>query len=220
MRKLGALLLFFGIVACAIGGFSGCGALFTWNGKHIVAVDDVEIGKPFVKTFEAVRGRRYVAGVQIVFDRTEAPVKDGEVIVASHMPLVATMTDGSGTQVAHVTGWLDPNEPPTMLYGRSARTGELAAERLVGPWLSRHDETARLDIRLEPDRDTPEEYRSRVAQARVVLYDDRTPTSVVLGLVTAGVGAVSVIVGIALLALGSFRASRKRRDGISALRVV
>lgn len=215
MRKLGALLLFLGIVACAIGGFAGCGALFTWNGKHVVAVYDIEVGKAFTKKFDAVRGRRYVAGIQVVFDRKEAPTENGEAIVQSRMPLVAQMSDGTGVQVAQTTGWLDPNEPPTVLYGRGARTGELAAERYLGPWTAVLDETGTLYVRLDEDA-----AGSRVAATRVVLYDDRMPTPIILGLVALGGGGVAVIVGIGMLLLGSFRAKRKRRDGISSLRVV
>jgi hypothetical protein len=215
MRKLGGILLFFGIVLATIGGFSGCGSLFTWNGKHPVAVYEMELGKPLMQKFEVVHGRRYVAGVQVLFDRKDLPFENGEVVIASRMPLVAQMSDGSGAQTAQATGWLDPNEPPTFLHGRGARTGDLAAERLVGPWHAVRDETGTLYVRVDEDP-----AGSRVMSARVVLYDDRTPTGIMLGFVALGAGVLGIIVGIGMLVLGSFRARRKRRDGISSLRVV
>ncbi len=223
MRKLGAVLFLAGIVACAVGGFVGCGTLFAWNGRHPVAVHDVEIGKPFRTTFAAVRGRRYVAGVQVVFDRSELPVKNGEIVVDARLPLVGHMADETGAMVAQTTGWLDPNEPPTVLHGRAApptSKTELAAERLVGPWIPRRDENGTLDVHLDEDRTTPQDARARIVAARVVLYDDRTPTAVIAGFVGIGAGVLALVVGIAMFVLGSFRASRKRRDGISGVPVV
>ncbi|HEY8075955.1 MAG TPA: hypothetical protein VIF62_17630 [Labilithrix sp.] len=220
MRRFGALLFFAGIVLCAVGGFVGCGTLFGWNGRHGVAVHDIELGKPFHMTFPATRGSHYVAGVQIVFDRAELPVKDGEVVVEAKLPLVAHFTDQAGVSVAQTTGWLDPNEPPTVLHGRgmppSSKT-ELAAERLVGPWIPRSDQTGAIDVHLDEDRATPEESRARVVAARVVIYDDRTPTAVIAGFVGIGLGAFGIVVGLGTFVLGSFRASRKRRDGISGV---
>jgi hypothetical protein len=223
VRRLGALLFFAGIVGCAIGGFVGCGTLFTWNGRHPVAVHDVELGRPLRATFVAVRGRRYTAGVQVVFDRAELPVKDGEPIVETRLPLTASMADGTGTPVAQMVGWLDPNEPPTILHGRGApprSKTELAAERIVGPWIPRSDDTGSLQVLLDEDRSTPEHARARVAAARVVVYDDRSPTSVIAGFAALGAGVLALIVGLGLFTLGSFRASRARRDGISRARIV
>jgi hypothetical protein len=215
MRKLGAIVLFLGIVLATIGGFAGCGSLFTWNGKHPIAVYEMELGKPLMQKFDVVHGRRYVAGVQVLFDRKDLPFENGEIIVSARMPLVAQLSDGHGGQVAQTTGWLDPNEPPTFLHGRGVRTGDLAAERLVGPWTAVRNETATVYVRLDEDP-----AGSRVASVRVVLYDDRTPTGIILGLVAQGSGILAIVVGIGMLLLGWFRASRKRRDGISSLRVV
>ena len=223
MRRLGVLVFFLGVVGCSVGGFVGCGTLFSWNGRHPVALHDIELGKPLHTTFSAVRGRRYAAGVQVVFDRAELPVKDGEIVVETRLPLVAWIADDSGAYAAQTTGWLDPDEPPTVLHGRGAppkSKGELVAERLVGPWTPKRDQTGTLDVRLDDDHATPDDVRARVVATRVVLYDDRAPTAVIAGFVGIGAGVIAVIVGLAMFALGSFRAARARRDGISGLRIV
>lgn len=207
MRRLGFFLLFAGLVAIAVGAFVGCGTLFAWNGRHAVAEWELVQGTPLSKPFEASRGTRYTAGVIVVFDRGDAGAggpRGAE--VHARLPLVASIVDAAGNPGPRVVGWLDPEEPPTMLFGRSvsprtrgAAVPELAAERLVGPWIAPRTETARVDVDLGPDRS---EHGTRIVSTRVVLYDDAKPTAAKAGIGLAAAGIVAFVVG-AILAVGA-----------------
>ena len=120
MRRIGFLLLFFGIVGVAVGGFMGCGTLFTWNGRHAIATWDLAPGKPFDASFSAERGRRYTAAVQIVFDRAELPSGPDGVVLTTKLSLASAIIDGDGN-ATRVLGWIDPTTPPTVVYGRSTQ---------------------------------------------------------------------------------------------------
>lgn len=218
MRLLGLALVFIGIVATAAGAVVGCTTVFASNERHQVAVYELPLDAPFSQPFEAKRGTRYTLGLQVVFDREGLPEKDGALVVEARLPLVASIKDASGAEVAKAVGWLDPNEPPTFLSGHAARfpramkqVPDLVAERLVGPFTSPRDEAMRLEARLGRDVsgiERPGASPSRVHETRVVLYDDALPGAVVLAVVVAIAGLAASLAGVIVLMSGIFRKRR------------
>jgi hypothetical protein len=214
-RALGFLLTMLGIVATAAGAAVVFTTVFGWNGRHAVATYDLAVGTPLRATFEAKRGVRYTAGVEVVFERSGLEERDGQLLVAAHMPLVARLRDEGGNKRAEVVGWLDPNEPPTVLFGhladpRAQGRGprpEVMAERLVGPFPCPRDERIGIEVDLGPPASEGPE-ASRIAKTRVVLYDDAYPAAVSLALGVAGAGLVASLSGMAVLMAGFFRKKR------------
>ncbi|AKV03762.1 hypothetical protein AKJ09_10425 [Labilithrix luteola] len=111
MRSLGFVLFVVGLLAGVVGTFMGCGALFSWNGRHPIAVHELEADKPLHATIDVQPGRRYTLGVHAVVDRTGLVEEHGVPVVEAKLPFVASINDSSGTQVVRVAGWLDPHEP-------------------------------------------------------------------------------------------------------------
>jgi len=220
------LLIALGVLGLAVGGFIGCGSLFTWSGRHPIDTYDLTLGTLSQHAFAAKGGRRYTAAVQVVFDRSAATPTPGGVEVEAALPLVAAIVDQDGNPSARVTGWLDPSEPPTVLHGRSLpnpsptanapspgrQPPELVAERLIGPWRAPRTEQARIDVRLGPDEKNA---GAVVTSARVVLYDDAIPPSILAGAVAASVGGLALAVGI-VLGIVAFA----RRGGIRRRQIV
>jgi hypothetical protein len=213
-RSLAFLLVAIGLVALVVGVASGCGTLFSYNGRHPIAVQPLAVGTPLRHTFPGKAGRRYTVAVHVVFDRDAVPESNGQLVVEARFPLVASIEDAAGLPAAKITGWLDPSQPPTVLYGHSASATqrrpmgagpeELVAERLVGPYLATQDRDVMYVVELGPDTVA----RTPVRETRIVIYDDKLPTSITVAFAVAGAGALALFAGSILLFLGGFRARR------------
>lgn len=213
-RSVAFLLVALGLVALVVGVTSGCGTLFSFNGRHPIAVQPFVAGTPLRHTFPGKAGRRYTVAVHVVFDRESAAESDGQLVVAARLPLVASIEDGAGLPAARVVGWIDTSEPPTVLYGHvaSARQRrpmgagpeELVAERLVGPYMAVNDRDVAYVVELGADQLG----KARITETRVVVYDDALPPSITVAFAVAGAGALALITGCLLLFLGLFRARR------------
>lgn len=205
-RRLGFFLVIVGLVATVIGIASGCGSLFSFNGRHPIAVHALTPGTPLRQMVPAKSGKRYTLAVQVVFEREGLAESNGALVVEARFPVVASIG------ASKVTGWLDPNEPPTVLYGQSANPNvrrprgagpaELAAERLVGPYLAPFEEDVPCLVDLGPDRLG----KAQVKEARVVVYDDTLPSAVTLAFAAAAGGAMALISGTIMLLFGLLRA--------------
>lgn len=213
MRLTGTLLTLGGLVLLVVGLMMGCGSLFTWNGRHAIDVQPVTPGTPMTHALRPVPGRRYTIAVHVVFDRAaaEAPIEGAPVSVAAKLPIVARVVDKRGTTVAEVAGWIDPEEPPTVLYGthpspREAGKTELVAERLVGSFPASSSDPFEVRIDLGPDRTA----KAKIAETRVVVYDDVTPPSIRRALGAAAVGGVAFVAGLGILFAGFFRGGSRR----------
>ena len=213
-RGLGFILVVLGLVAVVVGTAAGCGAFFSFNGRHPVAAQPLVPGTPIRQTFPAQAGKRYTLAVHVVFEREDLPLRDGMLVVEAQLPLVASLEDSSGVAIAKAVGWIDPSEPPTVLYGsgadphqrRPAGAGpaELVAERLVGVYNAPGDRDVTYAVDLGPDRLG----KAQVKEARVVLYDDALPVRVTVAFIAAAAGAVALVAGLILLLFGLFRARR------------
>jgi hypothetical protein len=213
-RSIAFFLVAIGLVALVVGVASGCGTLFSYNGRHPIAVEPLALGTPLRHTFPGKAGRRYTVAVHVVFDREAIPESNGQLHVDARFPLVAFMEDGAGVPAAKVVGWLDPNEPPTVLYGHvagasqrrpmSAGPEELVAERLVGPYMPAKDRDVTYVVELGADQLG----KAPIRETRVVIYDDKLPTSISVAFAAAGAGALTFCTGSILLFLGLFRARR------------
>lgn len=211
VRIPGAVLLFVGLVLGVVGLFNGCNGLFTWNGRHPISMTPLAAEGPTKSAFVPEAGVRYTVAVQVVFDRAAAVRKDETDTVAGHMPLVVAVKDGHDTSLAKTSGWLDPNEPPNVLYGASAkesrRMPELVVERLVGPFMAAS--VAPLDVTIDLGADqaggTP------ITERRMAIYDDKIPPSIKGFLVAGGVGVVLFLAGVVVSLVGFFRRKKKKR---------
>lgn len=222
-RRLAFVLVIAGLVLLVVGTASGCGSLFSFNGRHAVEVQPIVLGAPLRSSFRAKAGKRYTIAVHVVFEREGLAELNGQMVVEAQLPLDASIEDSSGVAVARVVGWLDPNVPPTVLYGHGASAhqrrpmgvapAELVAERLVGP------------ITVASDRDVPYAVslgrdsvgRAPIKEARMVLYDDTLPVSISVAFAAAAGGFVALVVGTIMLFFGLFRA---RRGGARRRQVV
>ena len=221
-RRLAFFLVALGLVALVTGIASGCGTLFSFNGRHALLVEPLVPGVPLRKAFPAKAGRRYTLAVHVVFEREGLTEVDGQVVVEAKMPLMASIEDTSGVAVARAVGWLDPNEPPTVLYGHGSEAhqrrpmgvapAELVAERLVGPITPALDRDVTYVVDLGADRVG----KAALKGARVVIYDDTLPRSISLAFIAAAAGALAVVAGSILLFFGLFRSRRggKRRGQV------
>jgi hypothetical protein len=199
------VLVFVGVVALASGIFAGCSAVLAWSGRRPLAVYPLTPGTPLSTTFPAKRETRYTVGVQVVFDERGGALE-------AKMPLVARMVDDGGQVSSNVVGWIDPAEPPTVVFGHAdkapadrRRSNEAVVERAVGPWACARTQTARLDVDLGPDRVG----RNEVREARVVLYDDALPAPILAGFGGGAAGAVAMLVGLIGLLRGRRRHGRR-----------
>ncbi len=240
MRVIGVILFFLGLLAVVVGSFNGYGTLFSWNGRHPVDVIALGEGRG-VEKLTPVPGRRYTVSVQVRFEREGLEQREGVTVVEAKMPLAVRVKDPAGTTRAEVVGWLDPTEPPNVLYGQSAqerrrlpgpagsagtpRGGtrspampELVVERLVGPFAASSDAPLSVEVDLGPDRVG----RARIAERRLVIYDDALPPKVWNALLLAAGGGALLVAGLALLVAGWFRRrrGRRKRGGIPAPNVV
>jgi hypothetical protein len=222
-RRLAFSLIVLGLVAVVVGTAMGCGRLFSYNGRHPVVLEPLVLGTPIRKTFPARAGKRYTIAVHVVFDREGLPEANGALVVEAELPISATIEDTSGVAVAKISGSLDPNAPPTVLYGQDANPhqrrppgvgpAELVAERLLGPYTASADRDVPYVVDLEADRIG----KTRIKEARVVVYDDTLPTSITAAFVSAVAGGIALVFGAILLFFGLFRS---RRGGDRRRRIV
>jgi hypothetical protein len=207
-RRLGFLLVVVGLIATVVGIASGCGSFFSFSGRHPVAVHALTLGTPLRQAVPAKSGRRYTLAVQVVFAREGLAESNGALVVDAKLPLVTSLGD------AKAVGWLDPNEPPTVLYGQSTNANvrrprgagpmELVAERLLGPYLAPFDEDLTFAVDLGPDRVGS----AQIKEVRVVVYDDALPTSVTIAFAAAAAGVAALLGGTLLLLSGLLRKGR------------
>jgi hypothetical protein len=244
VRLVGFVMILLGVVATAAGALVGCSTTLAWNGRRAVDVHELVVDAPYKRTFEATRGTRYSAGVQVLFDRQGLPERDGLLVVEARMPVVASIKDASGTKVSEAVGWVEPGVPPTDLTGDAVRIDpraqppELIAERLVGPFSAPRHETMTVEVSLGPDRTGPSTgpsigltgptrqdgdsaasdapARPRIVKTRVVLYDDGLPRSVYLAFGVAAGGVLTAIAGAFVVMAGFFR----NRRGIRPRQIV
>lgn len=221
-RRFSLLLVVLGLVALVVGVASGCGTLFSFNGRHPLLVEPLVPGVPLRKAFAAKAGKRYTLAVHVVFEREGLAEVNGQLVVEAKLPLVASIEDNSGVAIAKAVGWLDPNEPPTVLYGHASDAhqrrpngvgpAELVAERLVGPVTPAFDRDVTYAVDLGPDRIG----KYALKGARLVIYDDTLPRSITVAFVAAAAGAVAVLVGSIVLFFGLFGSRRggKRRGQV------
>lgn len=199
-----------------VGLFMGCGSLFSWNGRHTVDVRPLTPGEPLSYTLTPDRKRRYTISVQAVFDRESA--EGGNVGIK--MPIVARIVTAGGAPIAQTTGWLDPEQAPTLVFGaeapeKGASRGlsegpkKVVAERLIGSFPTSSLDPVRVEVDLGVDRIG----KAPLEAARLVVYDDAMPSSIWSMFALAGVGATALVAGAALL-LASFFRPRARRGGI------
>jgi hypothetical protein len=213
-RSVSFILVALGLVALVVGIASGCGTLFSFNGRHPIAVEPLAPGTPLRGAFKAKAGMRYSLGVHVVFDREGLPEANGQLLVEAKLPIVASITDASGDAASKIVGWIDPSEPPTVLYGHSVKAtqrgpagvgpAELVAERLVGPYGPPADREVAYIVDVGTDRIG----KARIQEARVVVYDDKLPTSITVAFIAAGAGALALMTGTIMLFFGLFRARR------------
>jgi hypothetical protein len=212
VRLLGVFFLLLGIVAGVVGTFSGCGALFSWNGRHEVRSEPLgDVATRTTLIPEA--GRRYTLAIEVVFDRADLPREGGVIQVEAKMPLVATVKDAAGTKLAQVAGWLDPEEPPNVLYGQAAPEvrgrppPELVVVRLVGPFTAASTAPLTVDVNLGPDRIGKAKIQSR----RLVIHDDALPPAIRNAFIFSMGGGLSFLAGVILLVAAWLRRRAARR---------
>jgi hypothetical protein len=223
VRGVGLVVFLIGLVLVGGGLFVGCGSLFSWNGRHPVAVSPLTLGTPAQRTLRVKGGQRYTLAVQVVFERDGLAEQGGALVVEAKMPLAASIKGPTGDG-PEVVGWLDPAEPPTTLFGHAADAEtqrrpngspppELAAQRMLGPYLAPGDGEATFAVTLGPDRVG----RARIREARAVVFDDVMPSSVKWPFYAAGAGGVATAAGLGLLVVGLFRGKRggsRRRKNV------
>lgn len=224
MRIVGVILLVLGLVAAVAGTFSGCGALFSWNGRHPIESVPLAEGST-TQTLVPEPGRRYTLSVRVVFDREGLPKEEGVVThVEAKMPLVVRVKDPMGTTIAETVGWIDPNEPPNVLYNQAVRepgrgpVPELSVERVVGPFSAASNAPLAVHVELGADRVGT----ARITSRRLVIHDDRMPPTIRNAFIIAGAGAAGFLAGLVLLVVGWFKRRRRarKRGGIRASDVV
>jgi len=223
VRAVGVVLLFVGLIVSVVGFFSGCGSLFTWNGRHIIDEQVLSDTAAFSKSFTPEAGRRYTLAIQVVFDRESTPRVDGVAKPDVKMPLVARVKDPTGTKLAEVTGWVDPNEPPNVLYGqavpdsvtasRGAQAPDLFVERLIGPFAAASDSPLTIEVNLGPDRSGAQ----RIVARRLVIHDDAIPPAIRNAFVLGTVGVLLFIAGIFVGLIGWWK-RRKPKNPLSQKR--
>lgn len=236
MRLAGTFLIFLGLIGALVGTFSGFGSFFSWNGRHVVRVRELasSISDPTAfeakETWSPIPGRRYSVSVQVAFDRDRVPTREGAPALSSKMPLVMRVTDEAKTTFAETRGWLDPDEPPNVVHGRSALESargpapELAVERLVGPFIASSSAPLSVDVHLGGDRIG----LAPVVSRRLVIHDDALPPSIRNAFIVAGVGMVVFAGGVTLLVVRWHRGhrgwrrgrSRRKRGGIPTATIV
>lgn len=226
MRITGLALLFVGLIALIVGTMSGCNTLFSWNGRHTVDAAALTEGHT-TRALSPEPGRRYTVSIRLLFDRDSVELRDGVADVHAAFPLVVRVTDKQHTVRAEVSGWLDPSEPPNVLYGQAVKEAampytELSVERLVGPFIASSADPLSIDVDLGPDRVG----RARVLERRLVVYDDALPPQIRHAFMLAGGGAVVFVAGAVLTIRGWLRRRRdsgrtgRKRGGIPAADVV
>ena len=208
-RSLGLVLVVLGLVATVVGLTSGCGSLFSFSGRHPVASATITPGTPLVQSTPAKRDRRYTLAVQVVFEREGLTEQGGAVQLDAKFPIAASLED------TKISGWLDPAEPPSVLYGQTSNPKdvvhqELLVERLVGPVLATTDHALPYTIDLGTDRVG----KARIHEARAVLYDDALPPQITVAFAAAAAGFVALMIGAVLFVstlLGARRGVARRR---------
>lgn len=219
VRIAGIGLLLIGLVIGVAFTFMGCNALFQWNGRHAIASYELPAADPAADTPHTTKqiqpepGRRYTLSVQVVFDREGLPRKEGVMVATAKMPLVVQVKDAHGTSLAQAVGFLDPNEPPNVLYGGAAHESmrgpiqELMVERLIGPFTVASAEPITVDIGLGADRLGA----SNIVARRLVVHDDTLPPTIKNAFILAGVGSVLFLGGFVLLVASWFRRKPKKK---------
>src|SRR5690606_27235322 len=118
------------------------------------------------------------------------------------------IVDGREAKLGETVGWIDPDEPPTVLYGVRQKS-ELLAERVVGAFHASDRDPIQVRVDLGPDRTGT----TRITETRLVVYDDVMPPPIKRALFGAVAGGVLFVFGLGVLFASFFR-GRSRRGGI------
>jgi len=213
VRVFGILAMLVGLAATAFGSFYGFQTLFTWNGRHMVDTRPLDEGATH-HVLVPVPGRRYTIAVQAIFDRERVELREGSAVVEAQLPLVLRVTDKDETRLTELSGWLDPNAPPNVLYGQNAKPSahapELAVERLSRPFNAASAAPLAVDVDLGADRlgGTP------IVRRRLVIYDDQLPETISRAFLLAGVGAFTFLVGLGVSLVAFFRRRKRKRTSV------
>lgn len=200
-----------GLAAAVISIASAVESLYSDKGCHPVAVFSLQPGVPLRETFAAKSGKRYLLGLQVYFERDGLAESEGAHVVRAQFPVRASLED------TKIIGWLNPEEPPTVLYDRTTDPtvrpegidpNELVAERTVGPYLAPSDRQLAFDVDLGIDRIAT----AKQKHARVVVYNDALPRSITLRFVAGAGGATAFIAGAFWLFVNFFRARSRTRQ--------
>lgn len=200
MRKLALVLVLLGLVLLGGGLFFGCGFYAEWDGRSVVLERPVTLGQRVSADVDAIVGRRYTFAARVEVDGREVPQEEASKGASSlelQMPFTMRLFDRDGQSLQTQTGFLS-HEPPTLVYGdptggASGRGGRgVVAERFVGPYPSAGPQRLHVELDLGPDRVG----RARIADAKLVVYDDAMPSRIRRPFAAAALGMILLMGGI------------------------
>lgn len=213
MRKLAIALVLLGLALFGGGLFFGCGFYAEWDGRNVVLERPVTPGTPISADIDAFVGRRYTFSARVEIDGREVSAEDaakGASAVELQMPFAMRLSNGDKQVLLTQTGFLS-QEPPTLVYGdpaggTSGRGGRgVVAERFLGPYPSAGPQKLHVDLELGQDVLG----RARIADAKLVIYDDATPARIRRPFAASGVGLLALFAG-GVLGLVAFARRRLR----------
>lgn len=209
MRSLAITLLLLGVVLLGGGLFFGCGFYAEWNGRNVLVERPITLGSATAADVDAKEGHRYTFSARVVVDRRDVSPEDaarGASALELEMPWSMRLVDGGGQRVLEQAGFLS-HEPPTSVYGDAmgGATGRgahaLVAERFLGPYPNAAPQKLHVDLDLGEDRRGV----AKVADARLVVYDDALPRRIVVPFIAAGGGVVLILASLVLGIVGLTR---------------
>lgn len=200
MRTITIALLVLGVVLLGGGLFFGCGFYAEWNGRNVVLETPLTPGTPVSAEVDAMPSRRYTFSARVTVDGRDLPeetASKGASALELSMPFAMQLRNGDGQTVQEQSGFLS-NQPPTSVYGdptggasgRGSRA--IVAERFLGPYPSAGPQKLHVELDLGADQLG----KARLADARLVVYDDAMPPRVRRAFGAAGVGAVAFFAGL------------------------
>jgi hypothetical protein len=211
MRKLAIALVLLGLVLLGGGLFFGCGFYAQWDGRSVILERPVTPGTPVSADVDAMVGRRYTFSARVEVDGREVSEEEaskGASAIELQMPFAMRLSNSDGQGLQTQVGFLS-QEPPTLVYGdptggTSGRGGRgVVAERFLGPYPSGGPQKLHVDLDLGEDRLG----RVRIADAKLVVYDDAIPSRIRRPFAAAGMGLLALMAGVVA---GLFAVARRR----------